>query len=261
VRHGCSWGRSRPSCAPRVTCLGRVTESEKPFVKHTALHPVAKGVEVIYDALAPHITLVIVVDPNRKDHRKLDFVGEVCPFFPLCIDEGSFCSMPNHERGTVTATRQAPRPADGQALREQFKHLQVGGSAMSVGTHSLNGEATTAVMPCILLCRSFGGSPQPTTNPRDKVKKAEMTLCTFSLATSSPCGAAKSLSDRGTETLRREKMLWTKRQIGRERERPHFFGFQPPKKFVGSLPPAPSSSGQCFVHMQQRSKEFVRHGV
>jgi hypothetical protein len=28
---------------------------------------------------------------------------------------------------------------------------------------------------------------------------------------------------------------WKKHQNGRER--PHFFGFQPPKKFVGSLPP------------------------
>lgn len=54
---------------------------------------------------------------------------------------------------------------------------------MSVGTHPLNGEATTAVMPCILLCRSSTGLPQQTTNPRDKVKKVEMTLCTFSLAT------------------------------------------------------------------------------
>jgi len=30
-------------------------------------------------------------------------------------------------------------------------------------------------------------------------------------------------------------MPWKKRQIGRER--PHFFGFQPPKWTVGSLPP------------------------
>jgi hypothetical protein len=81
----------------------------------------------------------------------------------------------------------------------------VGGCAISVGIRPLNGKATTAVMPCILLCRSSGGSPQPTTNPRDRVKKVEMTLCTFSLATSSPCGAAKSLSDRGTENTARRK--------------------------------------------------------
>ena len=64
---------------------------------------------MLYDALALHVALVIVVNPNRKDHRKPDFVGEVSPFFPLCIDEESFCSMPNHERGTVAVTRQAPR--------------------------------------------------------------------------------------------------------------------------------------------------------
>src|ERR1700733_6068702 len=69
------------------------------------------------------------------------------------------------------------------ALREQFKHQQVGGSAISVGTRPVNGEATTAVMPCILQCRSSAGSPQQTTNPPDRVKKVEMTLCTFFLAT------------------------------------------------------------------------------
>ncbi len=79
---------------------------------------------MLYDALARHVTLVIVVDPNRKDHRKPNFVGEVSPFFPLCIDEGSFCSMPNHERGTVAVTRQAPGATNPQVLREQFKHLR-----------------------------------------------------------------------------------------------------------------------------------------
>jgi hypothetical protein len=59
-------------------------------------------VEVLYDALPPHVAMVIVVDPNRKDHGKPNFVGEISPFFPLCIDEGSFCSMPNRERGTAT---------------------------------------------------------------------------------------------------------------------------------------------------------------
>jgi hypothetical protein len=33
----------------------------------------------------------------------------------------------------------------------------------------------------------------------------------------------------------RQKTQLEKNKIGRER--PHFFGFQPPKKFVGSLPP------------------------
>jgi hypothetical protein len=172
---------------------------------------------------------------SENNMRRSNFVGEVFSFFPLCIDEGSFCSMLNHEHWTAAVTCDAPRATNGQILREQFEHLRVGGCAISVGIHLPNSDTTTAVMPCISLCKSFGESPQPTTNPRDRVKKVEMTLCTFSLATSSPCGAAKSLSDRGTETLRRGKTLWTKHQIGRER--PHFFGFQPPKKFVGSLPP------------------------
>ncbi len=34
---------------------------------------------------------------------------------------------------------------------------------------------------------------------------------------------------------RMRKVTQKKNQIGRER--PHFFGFQPPKKFVASLPP------------------------
>ncbi len=51
--------------------------------------------EVLYDTPPLRVAPVIVVDPNRKDHRKADFVGEVFPFSSLCIDEGSFCSMPN----------------------------------------------------------------------------------------------------------------------------------------------------------------------
>jgi hypothetical protein len=38
------------------------------------------------------------------------------------------------------------------------------------------------------------------------------------------------------ETEEKESHRGKKSQIGRER--PHFFGFQPPKKFVGSLPPS-----------------------
>ena len=91
--------------------------------------------------------------------------------------------MPNHERGTATVICEAPRATNGQVLREQFEHLRVGGCAIRVGTRPLNGEATTAVMPCILLCRSSAGSPHQTTNPRDRVKKVEMTLCTFFLVT------------------------------------------------------------------------------
>ena len=120
---------------------------------------------MLYDALPAHVALVIVVDPNRKDHRKTNFVDEVSPFFPLCIDEGSFCAMPNHERGTTTVTCEAPRATNGQALREQFDLLRVGGCAISIGIHPLNSDTTTALMPRILLCNSSAGSPQQTTNP------------------------------------------------------------------------------------------------
>src|ERR1700685_1013494 len=93
-------------------------------------------------------------DLNRKDHRKPNFVGEVSPFSPLCIDEGSFCSMLNHERGTTAVTCEAPRAKNGQFLRGQFEHLRVGGCAISVAIHPLNSETTTTFTPRILLCRS-----------------------------------------------------------------------------------------------------------
>ena len=191
---------------------------------------------MLYDALAPDVTLIIVVDPNRKDHRKPDFVGEVSPFFPLCIDEGSFCSMHNHERGTVAVVRQAPRATDGQALLEQFKHLQVGGCAISVGTRPLNGEATTAVMPCISLCRSSAGLPQQTTNPpRQGEEDRNDTLHFF------PCHFLHPVAERSPCPTEERKRCKEERRCGQNTKsggrRPHFFGFQPPKKFVGSLPP------------------------
>ena len=39
---------------------------------------------------------------------------------------------------------------------------------------------------------------------------------------------------------------------GRE---PHFFGFQPPKKFVGSLPPSSTRRDSCTVASQAESAE------
>jgi hypothetical protein len=38
------------------------------------------------------------------------------------------------------------------------------------------------------------------------------------------------------DTCEGQNKPWKKRQI--RRERPHFFGFQPPKNTVGSLPPS-----------------------
>ena len=67
------------------------------------------------------------------------------------------------------------------------------------------------------------------------VKKVKSASCTFRAATSSPSvQISPSLStnscDRTCETPRVQNL-----QIGRER--PRFFGFQPPKKISGSLPP------------------------
>ncbi len=68
------------------------------------------------------------------------------------------------------------------------------------------------------------------------MKKVKLTLCTFGIATSSPSRDPKSLETGGIRNRGKGKSPWEKSQIGRER--PHFFGFQPPKKFVGSLPPS-----------------------
>src|SRR6266481_5973919 len=69
-----------------------------------------------------------------------------------------------------------------------------------------------------------------------RVKKVRVTLCTFEIDTSSPGRVPKSLESGGIRNWRKQESPWKKGQIGRER--PHFFGFQPPKKFLGSLPPS-----------------------
>jgi len=58
--------------------------------------------------------------------------------------------------------------------------------------------------------------------------------------------------------LRGEKVLWTKHQIGRER--PHFFGFQPPKKFVGVAPALSRMLRDpfCRVHASEQQSSHVQ---
>src|SRR6267143_723423 len=51
-----------------------------------------------------------------------------------------------------------------------------------------------------------------------------------------PVAQAISLRRVGWRRQRKQESPWKKHRIGRER--PHFFGFQPPKKFMGSLPPS-----------------------
>src|SRR5580693_10024248 len=62
-----------------------------------------------------------------------------------------------------------------------------------------------------------------------------------------PVAQAISLRRVGCRTQRKQESPWKKHQNGRER--PHFFGFQPPKKFVGSLPPCGTvNRAGCFFH-------------
>ena len=68
------------------------------------------------------------------------------------------------------------------------------------------------------------------------MKKVKNTLCTFKLVTSSP-------EIRPTEFVLKDLQGPTQRELPRKlgqirRERPHFFADEPPKSFVGSLPPS-----------------------
>ncbi len=200
---------------------------------------------MLYDALAPHVTLVIVVDPNRKHHRKPDFVGEVSSFFPLCIDEGTFCSMPNHEGGTVAVTRQAPRATKARALWEQFKYLQVAGSAIGVGTRPLNGEATTAVMPCILLCRPCAGSRKQTTNPLRQGEEDRNDALHFF-----PCHFLHLVAERSPCPPEERKRCDEERRCGQNSKSggsdPTFSAFSRPKSSWGRSRPPRAARGRVF---------------
>jgi len=62
-----------------------------------------------------------------------------------------------------------------------------------------------------------------------------------------PVARAISFWRVGCRTQRKQESPWKKHQNGRER--PHFFGFQPPKKFLGSLPPSGTvSRADRFFH-------------
>ena len=53
----------------------------------------------------------------------------------------------------------------------------------------------------------------------------------------------------------KRKAALKKNQNGRER--PHFFGFQPPKKFVGSLPPGTLVACSTLAARRKNKKRFV----
>src|SRR5260370_17788727 len=52
------------------------------------------------------------------------------------------------------------------------------------------------------------------------------------------------------------KSPWEKVQIGRER--PHFWGLSAAQNFVGSLPPAPSSSAPWFGRGHESDQTFCK---
>ena len=67
------------------------------------------------------------------------------------------------------------------------------------------------------------------------MKKVRITACTGHCFASFTLWHRHVLKNQEEGVSTEEKMPGVKIQIGRER--PHFLGFQPPKKFVGSLPP------------------------
>jgi hypothetical protein len=68
-----------------------------------------------------------------------------------------------------------------------------------------------------------------------QVKNVRISVCTSGAATSSPAGA---VMERIVRDLRQPgKRRSPRKKVQNGRERPHFFGFQPPKKFAESLPP------------------------
>jgi len=69
-----------------------------------------------------------------------------------------------------------------------------------------------------------------------KVKKVRITLCTFRTATSSPDARPTEFVLKRLQRPPLRKSPRKKGQIGRER--PHFFADDPPKSFLGSLPPS-----------------------
>src|SRR6266849_5657717 len=68
-----------------------------------------------------------------------------------------------------------------------------------------------------------------------QVKKVRTTLCTFRTATSSPDAWPAEFVLKDLQRPPPRKSPRKKGQIGRER--PHFFAVNPPKSFLGSLPP------------------------
>jgi len=73
------------------------------------------------------------------------------------------------------------------------------------------------------------------------VKKVNTTLCKSACTQVFTWWHGMSLAGREISETKFRKQQRENYKNGRER--PHFFGFQPPKKFVGSLPPSGTGFG------------------
>jgi len=67
------------------------------------------------------------------------------------------------------------------------------------------------------------------------VKKVKVALSMLEIANGFTPGSPKCLKHGEIRKRRKGKSPWEKVQIGRER--PHFLAVDPPKRFLGSLPP------------------------
>jgi hypothetical protein len=102
-------------------------------------------------------------------------------------------------------------------------------------------------------CKQIGGR---------HLKKAETTPFSFFFCTFFSVWRKQFLFGVGDTERGKEEAPWKKHQIGRER--PHFFGLQPPKKSLGSLPPSGAGDGAgCFFHgaaeFRQRHTQAKKH--
>src|SRR5271170_3934754 len=118
------------------------------------------------------------------------------------------------------------------------------GSTRTIPTTTRNGNPTFAMTllvasvasPCTSLPKCFPGLQFLSRNLREKgAEGKDYTLHLRLHQFLHPVAQAIPLRRVGCRTQRKQEAPWKKHQNGRER--PHFFGFQPPKKFVGSLPP------------------------
>jgi hypothetical protein len=92
-----------------------------------------------------------------------------------------------------------------------------------------------------------------------QVKKVKITACTFTTANFFTRCSACGIDSQVFATTTSAKVTAQKSQIGRER--PHFFADDPPKSFVGSLPPSHALRVDVLRGCIRGRKNFVRRDV